>query len=85
GPADRAGLRGFRIVRSERRVGPRLYVQTSIDRDYADTIVAIDGTRVTTHTEFLEIMDRHQPGDTVTLTILRDGRPQQAPLTLGAA
>ncbi len=85
GPAEQAGLRGFRIVRRERRRGPILYTETSIDRDYADTIVAIGGTAISTHTEFLEIMDRYKPGDKVMVTILRQGQRQQVQLTLGAA
>ncbi|MEM6798894.1 MAG: trypsin-like peptidase domain-containing protein [Planctomycetota bacterium] len=84
GPADQAGLRGFRILRRERRRGPILYTETSIDRDYADTILAIDGAQVGTHTQFLEIMDRYKPGETVTITVLREGQRQQATLTLGA-
>ncbi|MEM1303542.1 MAG: trypsin-like peptidase domain-containing protein, partial [Planctomycetota bacterium] len=65
GPADRAGLRGFRVVRTERRQGAFIYTDTKIDRDYADTIMAIDGQPVSDHNEFVSIMDRHKPGDTV--------------------
>jgi len=84
GPAEQAGLRGFRVIRREQRRGPILYTDTRIDRDYADTILSIDGQPVKTHTEFLDIMDRHQPGDQVNFTILRDGKQQQASVKLGA-
>lgn len=85
GPADRAGLRGFRIIQRVRRQGPIRYVDRRIDRSYADTIVAIDGQPVRERREFDEIMDRHSPGDEVTFEILREGRRQEVTVELGAA
>lgn len=85
GPAEQAGLRGFRLIRRERRQGLNLYIDTRIDRDYADTILAIDGNRIETDTDFLEVMNRFKPGDTVTFTVLREGQQKQIPVTLGAA
>ncbi|MEM8865134.1 MAG: trypsin-like peptidase domain-containing protein [Planctomycetota bacterium] len=85
GPAEQAGLRGVRVVETKRRRGPILYIETRLDVEYADTIVAINGVNVTTHTEFLEIMDRFKPGDEITLTVLRDGQQQRATLVLGSA
>ncbi|TWT38118.1 putative serine protease HtrA [Posidoniimonas corsicana] len=84
GPADRAGLRGFRIVRRERRQGAVRYIDTRIDRSYADSIVSIDGTPVRTAQEFLSIVDRCSPGQEVTVTVIREGRRQDVQLRLGA-
>ncbi|NMC19683.1 MAG: trypsin-like serine protease, partial [Thermogutta sp.] len=39
GAAERAGLQGFRIVRTRRRQGPLVFESTSIDRSAADLIV----------------------------------------------
>ncbi len=84
GPAERAGLRGFReVVRNYRR-GAVVYREVSIDKDYADSLLAINGKPVQTHEEFIRIMDEFKPNDRVTFTILREGKQQQVTLTLGA-
>lgn len=85
GPADRAGLRGFRVVQTERRQGPIRYIDTRIDRDYADGIVALDDQPVNTVEDFVAVMDKHSPGDRVTFTILRDGRRESVEVVLGEA
>lgn len=85
GPAERAGLRGFRIVQRQVPQAFGLVSQQVVDRDSADLLVAIDGKKLENSTDFLEIMESHKPGDTVTLTVLRNGAPQQIKLTLGAA
>jgi S1-C subfamily serine protease len=74
GPAERAGLRGFRIIRERRQRGPFLYEQTRIDRSYADMIVAVEGQPIRTADEFLTQIETRQPGDVVTLTVVRSGR-----------
>jgi S1-C subfamily serine protease len=75
GPAERAGLRGFRLVKEEKREGLFMVVKTSIDRSQADLIIAIDGLPTPTADELLEVVDSKKPGDTVTLTVLRAGEP----------
>ena len=85
GPAEAAGLRGFRVIVRNRRQGNVIYREQTIDRDYADFIVAIDGKQVTTHQEFLEMMDSYRPQDRVVFTIRRGGRSMQVPVTMGAA
>ena len=85
GPADAAGLRGFRTVVRSRREGPFVYRETAIDRSYADYILAIDGKPVRTHEEFLKIMDSHKPGDQVVFLVSREGKERRITLTLGAA
>lgn len=74
GPADKAGLRGFRLVREERRLGGFVQVRTRVDPSYADTIVAVDGKRVRTTDDLQTIIESKKPGDTVTVAILREGQ-----------
>lgn len=49
-----------------------------------DIITAIDGSPVSTRDDILLILqERYQPGDTVTVTIVRDGQSQDVKVTLG--
>jgi S1-C subfamily serine protease len=48
-----------------------------------DLIVAIDGREVTDTSDISVIMDKHQPGDTITVTIYRGRRKMSLKLTLG--
>lgn len=73
GPAERAGLRGPKLVVQRREQGRFLYRYETIDRAAADIIVAIDGEKTTTADDFLGVIENKQPGDEVTLTVLRDG------------
>jgi PDZ domain-containing protein len=50
-----------------------------------DTIVAVDGARVETATDAVEKIRRHQVGDTVNLTVLRDGELQEMRLVAEGA
>jgi S1-C subfamily serine protease len=50
-----------------------------------DLIVAIDEDRVTNPQDISEIMDRHQAGDTVTVTFFRGSRRMTVKLMLGEA
>jgi S1-C subfamily serine protease len=73
GPADQAGIRGGDIP-------------TSIPRLNAggDVITAIDGQPVDTFDELLSYLTTNKsPGDTVVLTVLRDGQPMDIMVTLG--
>ncbi|HEX7377973.1 MAG TPA: trypsin-like peptidase domain-containing protein [Pirellulales bacterium] len=79
GPAEKAGLQGPRIYRRQR--GP--FMEYRIDRGAADTIVAVDGVKVTTADEFLTAVENKHPGDEVTLTVLRGGREMTVRLRLG--
>jgi S1-C subfamily serine protease len=74
GPAEQAGLRGFRVVRETKRRGPFTYEERRVDRAYADTIVAVDGQKITTADEFLSYVERRHPGERTILSILRDGQ-----------
>lgn len=83
GPAERAGLRGFRLVKEEKREGLFLVVKTSVDRSQADLIVAIDGIPVATAEELLTQVESKQPGDKVVLTVIREARPFDITVELG--
>ena len=48
-----------------------------------DLIVAIDDQDVTSTQDISDIMNRHQTGDTVTVTYFRGRRKATARLTLG--
>ncbi|RRR68745.1 MAG: PDZ domain-containing protein [Candidatus Viridilinea halotolerans] len=48
-----------------------------------DIIVAINGTRLDYNTSLRQLLLRHAPGDTVTITVLRDGSEQPLEVTLG--
>jgi S1-C subfamily serine protease len=79
GPAERAGLRGPQVVRQRR--GPFMF--EGIDRSKADIIVAIDGQPVATAAEFHSVLEGKRPGDTVTLSLLREGATVTVPIVLG--
>jgi len=72
GPAERAGLRGFRVIRQQRRRGPFIYEERRIDRSYADLIIAVDGQRVNTADDLLSIIEQKRPGDEVVVTVIRE-------------
>ncbi len=83
GPAEQAGLTGFRLVRQQVQRGPFLYEQTRIDRSAADTIVGIDGTPVETADDLLSAIENKMPGEEVVLSVVRNGETIQVPVTLG--
>ena len=85
GPAEQAGLRGFRVVRRQRRRGPFITTEPRIDRGYADLIVAIDGKEVRTSDDLLDIIEHKKPGDRITVDVIRDGRSGRTDVILGEA
>lgn len=68
GPADEAGLRPTQIV------GKQI--------DWGDLIVAVDETEVTSTSDLYEVLETKAVGETITLTILRDGMLLTLPVTL---
>jgi S1-C subfamily serine protease len=80
GPAERAGIRPIQ-VRVE-RIGPG-FVRRSLDPDTADLIVAVEHKRVKTLDELLTEVEKHQPGQTVRITVVRDGKPMDVSVQLG--
>ena len=59
------------------------FVRRSIDPDTADLIVAVDHNRVRTLEELLTEVEKHQPGEVVRITVLRDGNFTDVPVQLG--
>ncbi len=76
GAAARAGLRGGN------QMAYLGNMQISIG---GDLIVAIDGQPVTDSRDVAEIMDKHQPGDSVTVTFYRGQRKMSTRVVLGQA
>lgn len=83
GPAELAGLKGPKLVRERQQQGRVVYEYRSIDPTTADLIVGVDGKKVGSVDEFLTIIEAKRPGDKVMLSVIRDHREVQVPLTLG--
>jgi len=74
GAADRAGLHGG---------NQQAYLGNMAIMMGGDLIVQIDGKEVADTSDIAIIMDKRQPGDTVTVTFYRGRRKMTAKLTLG--
>ena len=83
GPAMRAGLKGIAIETEEYRRGNAIIQRRRLNRDAADLILAIDNQPIDDTDSVQEILDNRKPGQSVELTILRDGQPQKATIILG--
>ncbi len=71
-PADTAGIKPFlRGQKGEIIAG--------------DIIVGMDNRLITTIDEFLDVLERHNAGDTIMVTLLRAGATVEVPVRLGAA
>jgi len=84
GPAAQAGIRGFRRVIQRRTQGPVVYETETIDRSAADRILAVDGEAMRTGVRFRDKIWEYKPGNTITLTIIRDGQEQEISIVLAA-
>jgi S1-C subfamily serine protease len=84
GPAERAGLQGFRVVKERRQIGPFVEERRRVDRSTADTILAVNGEKVTSAEQFLLLIEAHRPGEEVELTVIRDGRREAVRVRLAA-
>jgi S1-C subfamily serine protease len=82
GPAERAGLRGFKVVRQQKRRGPFSYEVESIDRNSADLIVGVDGQKITTADEFLSMIEAKRPGEEAVISVIRENREMRIPVRL---
>ncbi|MCX7945586.1 MAG: trypsin-like peptidase domain-containing protein [Hydrogenophilus sp.] len=69
GPAARAGLQPWRPARDGRVV-------------VGDLIIALNGHPTPDRDTLLDLLERHQPGETVLLTIDRAGERREVPVTL---
>ncbi len=85
GPAERAGIRGFRVVRERRRQGPFMVETERLDRSGADVIVAVAGQAVRSADDFLSAVESKNPGENVLITVQREGHRLDIPLVLDAS
>jgi S1-C subfamily serine protease len=84
GPAERAGIRGFRTIRERRRQGPFTMEVERVDRAGADLIVAVGGQAVKTADDFLSAVESKNPGDQLLIGVVREGHRLDVPVVLGA-
>ena len=84
GPAEQAGMRGFKIVRERRRQGPFVTEFERVDRSGADVIVAVAGLPVRTADDFLSAVESKNPGDQVLITVEREKHRLDIPVILNA-
>ena len=76
GAADQAGLHGG---------NEQAYVGNTPIMLGGDLIIAIDGQQVTNPQDISAIMDKHQAGDTISVTVLRGRKQMTLKLVLGEA
>jgi S1-C subfamily serine protease len=74
GPAEEAGLKGG---------DDKLTFQAGRYRTGGDVILQVDGRDIVGPDDLAEVIAANQPGEQVTLTILRDDEREQINLTLG--
>jgi S1-C subfamily serine protease len=74
GPAAQAGIRGGD------RPGRQGLQQLRVG---GDVLIAIDGKAVTSQMDLNLMLNRSWPGNTVTLTVIRNGQKMNIPVTLG--
>jgi S1-C subfamily serine protease len=84
GPAERAGVRGFRVVRERRRQGPFMVETERVDRTGADLVVAVGSQQVKSADDFLTAIETRNPGETVLITVVREGHRLDVPVVLDA-
>jgi S1-C subfamily serine protease len=71
-PAERAGLRAAQMTANGRvRIG--------------DIVEAVDGQPIENFAELVAVLDSHEFGDRVTLTVRRGEQSVDVPITLGSA
>lgn len=80
GPADRSGIRPIQLKVT--RFGGRLYRELDNDSP-PDLIVEIDGKPVHTLDDLLTEVESHSPGQTVQVTVIRNGSKVVVPVTVG--
>ena len=82
GPAHKAGVVGpMPIVERVQRPGLFSERRTVRNAD-PDLITAINGRPVISGEDFIGQVEENRPGDTITLTIIRDGKELKIPVTL---
>lgn len=82
GPAAKAGIVGpMPVVKRVER--PGFYSESrTVSKDEPDLITAINDKPVTSGEDFIGQVEENRPGDTITLTIIRNGKQLKIPVTL---
>jgi S1-C subfamily serine protease len=81
GPAAQAGLSGPKLV--SYRQGP--FTINQVDNSVADVIVGIDNVKTLSPDDLLSYVEGKKAGQTVTLSVLRQGRVVKIPVKLSAS
>jgi S1-C subfamily serine protease len=71
GPAAKAGIRPLWVDR---------YGRIAL----GDIIIAIDGARVKTANDVLDILEKHEAGQALEMTVLRNGKKEKVKIVLGS-
>ena len=71
-PAQKAGIRPFQWAPTGEVIA-------------GDVITAIDGREIANIDQLLDALERHQPGETVKVTLLREGKSIEVPVQLAIA
>ncbi|MDX6604823.1 MAG: hypothetical protein QOF23_1332 [Solirubrobacterales bacterium] len=74
GPAEKAGLRGG---------DESINFQAGEYSTGGDVILQLDGKNIVQPDDLARLVSAHQPGETVTVTVLRDNQRKQVEVTLG--
>ncbi|HYW79639.1 MAG TPA: trypsin-like peptidase domain-containing protein [Thermoguttaceae bacterium] len=82
GAAQQAGLNGPKLVIQEKRQGRVVYQYRTLDRAAADLIVAVDDEPIRSVDDLMNLVESRKPGDEVVVTVIRDGKQTQVPVTL---
>jgi len=83
GPAEKAGIRGSKIVRKKVQRGLFVFEHDAIDHSQSDLIVGIDGKKVKQSDDLLTVIEAKKPGDQVYLNVVRNGQIIEVPVILG--
>ncbi len=87
--ADEFGLAGVPVLKVQpgstaAKAGLRGVSQVQGGMILGDCILAVDGKKVHDYKEFRDLLEQHEVGNTVVLTILRNGKEQQLTVALEA-
>jgi len=80
-PAEKAGLKSASII-VRRQQGNRLMAWRDEDPSRADVIVGINGVAVDSVDKLLAEVEKHKPGSSISVEIIRSGKRTSVPVTL---
>ena len=83
GPADSAGLKGLTAERQVVVIGSQRIPVVKWNKESADVLLSIDGKPIEKLDDLQIVVEDKNPGDQVTLEVLRSGRTFQVVVQLG--